>query len=272
MAEHNRHTLENALQQLPQHKPPATLWRQIEAVLEENGASTGLSDALKQLPAYQPPPEVWQAVEQALQKEQDSKELLISRLSELPAYDPPAAVWSRIDQSLQSSGGEAPLQKQLQQLPAYDPPAEVWENIERALPTEHTGRIVPIRTWLARAAAVIALAVGTWYFWPSDYPAPQATYGHSTETAGLVWNTAASDWADEEAAIAYAVEQFRNDPLARSSDRYNNLMDEWKELNEAKAEIAEIMELYGEDAQLVRQMSQIERARSSLIRRMVREI
>ena len=55
MAEHNRHTLENALQQLPQYDPPASLWPQIEAGLEENGAATGLSDALKQLPAYQPP-------------------------------------------------------------------------------------------------------------------------------------------------------------------------------------------------------------------------
>ena len=73
MAEHNRHTLENALQQLPQYDPPASLWSQIEAVLEENGAATGLSDALKQLPAYPPPPQVWQAVEQALRGEQDSE-------------------------------------------------------------------------------------------------------------------------------------------------------------------------------------------------------
>lgn len=273
MAEHNRHTLENALQQLPLYDPPATLWPQIEAGLEADRSAKGLDEALEQLPAYQPPPKVWQAVEQALREEQNSEEALSDRLSELPAYDPPAAVWEHIDQSLQASGQEAHLQQHLQQLPAYDPPAEVWGNIERALPSNTDGRILPMYTWLARVAAVIALAVGTWYLWPGDYTtAVQATYGHSTEPAGLAWNADTDDWPAAETAIQQAVQQFQNDPLARSSDHYNDLMDEWKELNEAKAAIAEIMELYGKDAQLIRQMSEIEQERSSLLRRMVREI
>ncbi|NBC09668.1 MAG: hypothetical protein GVY26_20945 [Bacteroidetes bacterium] len=273
MAEQNRHTLEKALQQLPLYDPPAALWPQIERVLEADWSAKELYDALEQLPAYQPPPQVWQAVEQALQEAQDGEAALSARLSALPAYDPPAAVWKHIDQLLQASAQEAPLREQLQQLPDYDPPAEVWENIEQGLPDGQSGQTVPLRTWLARAAAVIALVIGTWYFWPSDYnTALQATYGHSTETAGLAWNTAAEDWADEEAAIAYAVKQFQDDPLARSSDHYHDLMVEWKELNEAKDEITEIMELYGKDAQLIRQMSEIEQERSSLLRRMVREI
>ncbi|HKK79176.1 MAG TPA: hypothetical protein VJ933_06085 [Phaeodactylibacter sp.] len=273
MAEHNRHTLENALQQLPQHQPPATLWPQIEAVLEADRSAKGLDEALERLPVYQPPPQVWQAVERALQEERDNEAGLKSRLRELPAYDPPAAVWKRIDQSLQTSGAEVPLQEQLQQLSAYDPPAEVWENIKQALPGNADRRVVPMYTWLARIAALIALAAGAWYLWPSDHnTALQASYGHSTEPASLAWNADVEGWPEEERAIQHAVEQFQDDPLARSSDHYDDLMDEWEELNEAKAAIAEIMELYGKDAQLIRQMSEIEQERSSLLRRMVREI
>lgn len=273
MAEQNRHTLENALQQLPQYGPPAEQWPQISRQLKERQAERGLYDTLDTLPAYHPPPEVWQGIRRALDEAGDTRgvdaQLLKKTLRELPNYKPPTTAWQRIAQALQNEDGEQDLQGRLQQLPMYDPPATVWQGIEGALPVR---RIVPLRTWLARAAAVIALALGTWYLWPTESVRLQATYEYQTETAGLAWDSPTADWSDDEMAIAQAVAQFRNDPLARSSDYYDDLIDEWEELTRAKAEITEIMELYGKDAQLIRQMSEIEQERSGLIRRMVREI
>jgi len=267
MAERNQHTLHRALQQLPQHAPTADVWKKIEEYLEQQAAESSLHEALEQLPVHSPPAAAWERIEGRLAVEL-SADKLQNALQQLPNYQPPKAVWDNIEQSLES---EAALKAGLQQLPEYEPPAKVWEAIAQKLPREEVRPIVKMRTWMARAAAIAALIVGTWYFWPRDYAAIQAAYTHQTTQAGSAW-TATMDWSTDEAAIQQAVSTYKQDPLAQNQDNYEQLLEEWEELNEAKAEIADIMDRYGKDARLIRQMGEIERERSSVLRKMVREI
>jgi hypothetical protein len=267
MAEQNRPTLQTALQALAQYDPPAEVWGQIEQQLDQHSAESSLHQAVEQLPMYEPPVAAWGQIEAALTEDR-SEQTLQNALQELPEYEPPKQLWTNIQQSI---GQEASLYAALEKLPEYTPPAQVWEAIDREIQQPKRRRIVRMRNWMARAAAVAALIVGTWYFWPRDYAAIQAAYIHETEQAGGAW-TATTDWSTDEAAIQQAVSTFKQDPLAQNQDNYEQLLEEWKELNEAKSEIADIMDRYGKDARLIRQMSEIERERSSVLRKMVREI
>ena len=69
-----------------------------------------------------------------------------------------------------------------------------------------------------------------------------------------------------------ALTAFKKDPTARTLDEYPDLLSEWQELSDAREEITRIMERYGNDARLVRQLSEIERERSRLLRNMIAQI
>ena len=91
-----------------------------------------------------------------------------------------------------------------------------------------------------------------WFvFYPSEDAGLQAVYTYEIENNhGLVEN----DWDEDEDALKTVVEQFSRDPLTKRQDQYNDILEDWRNRREAKAEIREMMDRYGKDARLVRQM------------------
>ena len=80
MKEKNRHSLRHALDRLPEHTPPAHLWRNLERDL-----TPGLAE---RLPSYQPPPSVWNGLSEELARPQvpseGGKEQSLATVRRLP--------------------------------------------------------------------------------------------------------------------------------------------------------------------------------------------
>lgn len=204
--EHNRHTLRDALKQLPQYDPPEQSWRQIAAKLDKEEREATLKDALGRLPSYSPPSKVWEAIEGGLKQ------------------------------------------------------------TEKARP--HRFRLH--RLFLPAAAAGIAVLTAWFLLRPTGEQGMKTTYAFEVIRA----NTALleNDWDEDEKAMQAVVEQFRGDPFAQRQEQYSRLLEEWRELEEARAEVKAIMKLYGKDARLIRQVGEIERERSRLARAMAMAI
>ncbi|MCB0560981.1 MAG: hypothetical protein H6573_17570 [Lewinellaceae bacterium] len=202
-----------------------------------------------------------------------NRHTLKEALGRLPLYQPPDNLWGKIEAELEREDKELALNDALAQLPSYSPPPSVWEAVEAGLEKEQERQAPRFRLrrliWPA-AAACIAAMVAWFVFYPSEDAGLQAVYTYEIEktTTGLFEN----DWDEDEDALKTVVEQFSRDPLAKRQDQYNDILEDWRELQEAKAEIREMMDRYGKDARLVRQMGEIERERSKLARAMATAI
>lgn len=201
-----------------------------------------------------------------------NRKTLKAALSRLPQHEPPPGLWTEIESGLEREEKEQALHDALGKLPSYSPPPAVWEAIEAGLEQPDKTRRVRLRR-LGRwaAAAGVAAVVAAWFLLqPSGESGPQPVYSYTTEKAnpGLLDN----DWDNDEKAMKTVVELFAQDPVAKRQDEYGRILDEWKELEAAKAEIREVMDTYGNDARLVRHMSDIERERSKLVRVMAAEM
>lgn len=194
-----------------------------------------------------------------------NRKTLEEALGRLPSCRPPEGLWGRIESELVREENEEPLRSALEQLPAYSPPSSVWEAVEAGL--EREGRPPRIRrlAWLAAAASVAALVAWV-VFYLSAEPGIKPVYTYETEEAAP--GMFANNWDADEAALRAVVEQFSRDPWAKTHNQHGRMLEDWQELEEARAEVKEIMELYGKDARLVRQMGEIERERSRLVKAM----
>jgi hypothetical protein len=64
MKERNRHSLQQAIGQLPEYSPPDDLWDAMETALD---MERELRDSLHALPQYEPPARIWQNLDAALE-------------------------------------------------------------------------------------------------------------------------------------------------------------------------------------------------------------
>lgn len=196
-----------------------------------------------------------------------NRNTLREALNRLPQHEPPDETWEQLEAELGKSRGAAALKAALGQLPSYSPPPSVWEAIESGLEQPAKAPSFRFRRLILPAAAASIAALAAWFvFHPFGEAELKTTYAY--ETARINSGLFENDWDEDEEALQAVAGQFREDPLARRQDQYQALLEEWRELEEAKAEVKEIMELYGKDARLVRQMSAIERERSKVAKAM----
>lgn len=230
--------------------------------------SESLRRALAQLPEYAPPEAVWAGIESQLAAPGGK-----TRLKEvLPEYAPPLGTWAAIEQTLARDEQEQPLKQALQQLPEYEPADTVWPRIAAQLPraSPKRARTLPLHR-LAQAAAAIALALALWWAWPAPSAAPPAiSYAYAQE-AGYPLPTATVS-AEEQVLIQTAIQEFRQDPVAQQAPNYQQLLREWESLTEARSAIAGMMDRYGKDARLLRQLGEVERERAGLLKEMIAQI
>ncbi|MBK7872345.1 MAG: hypothetical protein IPJ74_17540 [Saprospiraceae bacterium] len=199
---------------------------------------------------------------------ENNYQILQNAIKRLPQYTPSVSTWEAIDYQLDMDQSQEQLQATIRDLPSYAPTAALWERIEKDLNTKPTLRISR-GVWLSAAAAILA-AVVSLVFWLNQTPEPEETV--QMQYAQAETNPIKADWDEDDAIIKDIADAYaqRSDFLKNTDSE--NLLFDLEELNEAKAEIKTMMQNYGQDAQLVRTMVEIERERSEIVKKMAQEI
>lgn len=200
--------------------------------------------------------------------QEQNYETLRNAINRLPSYEPGISVWNAIDRRLTS---EETLDHAIAQLPSYAPPAAVWERITEDL--EKPAKVRRLRpVWIGIAAAAVAVfAVGI-YLWNSQVPEPMETIQVVYKQVEKPNHILKADWDEEDAEMQAVVDAFAQKASFVKQVDDESLLSEWKELNNAKAEIKTMLAKYGNDPDLVQTIAEIERQRSAVVKQMATEI
>jgi hypothetical protein len=203
-----------------------------------------------------------------MNEKQKNERGLQAALRQLPQYGPRPGIWEGIAAELERDQREQPLRQALAGLPRYAPPDDLWPRIAAELPRRSGPRILP---WAAAAAAALALLLVFFFLRPSEQDDLNYAYVFQTEEAppsGFF----TQDWEEDQADLQAVAARFAEAPVAQVNPDYLLWREEWAELNQAKAEVVAMMQRYGRDGSLIRQLAAIERERSALARKMAAQI
>ncbi len=203
--------------------------------------------------------------------EEINRRTLKSALRKLPAYDPPDMVWDHIAESLH----ENPLHAAIGNLPQYGPPAEVWEGIENKLEGETRAgakvKRLSTKAWFSAAAAIALLLVAIFWLLPNNAGSdPEVSLSYSQEN--MLLSRPMQEPEEMENYFSQILQVFEEQPFMKDLVDYERLRGELDELNEARNALQGALERYGEDADLVRQLSRLERDRSDILKELAAAI
>ena len=199
-----------------------------------------------------------------------NKEILQQTIRSLPSFEAPPQLWDAIEQELDS---DQKLQNAIQTLPEYEAPTMVWEQIKKdlepkiiSMPIDNGSRRKSNYRWLAIAASVaILISAGVWFLNTGD---AQENIQIVTTEETIYEQLLVADWEEDESIIQEVAQLFVQSKVAQSSLYYNDLLEEYEELETAKEEIEGMMKQYGKATDFIRQISEIELERSTLVKQM----
>jgi hypothetical protein len=201
-----------------------------------------------------------------------NRESLRKALDRLPQYDPAPQNWSEIAGALDrtasaaSTGTHRAAPDLNNRLPQYSPPPSVWNQINEQLNQPAAAARPLRRRWPAalwRVAAAVALLVGSYAIYQSLDRGPEITYSYRKETN--FEPTFVADWRQEEPQFQSLAEDIADS----DNPAVNRLRTELEELTSARGDVEAMLENYGHDPHLVRQLGEIERERSELYRQLI---
>lgn len=174
----------------------------------------------------------------------------------LPQYSPPESVWENIEQGL----NETPLQKALSQLPTYEPPVQTWFDMTEQMPQ-------PQRNWWRyAAAAVVLLAVGIGGYLTMKPNYENATIAYSQEKINPKTIVTTNQTIEQQYAHLQALCQKR--VTVCEKPEFKNLKKELDNLTAAGNQLKEALGAYNTDATLSAQLSEIERERADILKKL----
>lgn len=199
--------------------------------------------------------------------EESREKNLKDALRQLPQYRAPEFIWDRIEQHLEQEGY---LHQAIAELPGYTAPDGLWNRIEGEL--NKGGKIRRLSSWSWSVAAGIAIvvtaAIGL-YQW--NHIQGNVSYAYSEEKA--VPLNSPRDWDDAEADVQEVQNLFAHFCKYQSQNEEDCALErELKELNDAKTELKDVMAKYGEDSDLIRELSELELDRNRVVKAMVDKI
>lgn len=199
--------------------------------------------------------------------EEQNYDKLKDALRQMSQYRAPEFVWDRIEDQLEQEGH---LHQAIAALTSYTAPDRVWTHIETVLDRETKIRRLPTWGWSAAAgvAIVVTAALGI-YQWNQT----RGTVSYAYTVEKTVPHNSPRDWDSAEADVQEVQNRYAHFCKYQSqNDADCGLDNELKELNEAKAELVEIIAQYGEDPSLIRQLGELEVDRSRVVKAMVEKI
>lgn len=199
---------------------------------------------------------------------EQNKATLKKAILALPSYAPPEGLWDSIEEQLEEEES-SPLGLAIQELPKYSPPAFVWKNISQELDQPQLSEKPKFKlraAFFSRAAAIALILATTWlgYQFLKNSNTAKVSYAETTITDTDI----SIDYQEDEPMIQLVSQSFEESPLARQQENYTRLKEELKELNQAKDVILEMMENYGEDPQMIKELADIERSRTDVVMQM----
>lgn len=193
-------------------------------------------------------------------------------MKKLPEYSPQNIVWDRINEKMIIAGQEEHLHRSLEQLPDYDPPATVWESIEAGLPEEQQAKVktLSIRRWAAVAAVFIAFSLAGIYIFNVNQNMAYVSVNYSEEKLPAAFLEI--DWDADEDAFEMVAAFCKTDNIVCKQPAFKVLTEELEELNVARAELKYAMDQYGNDPDLIAQLTEIEHERSDILKKIIKQI
>ncbi len=206
--------------------------------MEKEQNSTALRRAIEALPSYQPSEGLWESIEQELDMEAEQSEQL--PVPRLPDHHPPTFVWRNIEQALdhvEAEEGHIPLRSKLR-----------WKNA-------------------VRTAAVALLLITAWLVLKERSKEKISYTATTVEAIPILVST-----HEDEPMIRMVRQAFEESPLARQQQQFESLINELKELDQAREYLLNTMNQYGHDVQMIKELAEIERARTDVVMKMSRFI
>lgn len=191
---------------------------------------------------------------------------LRSAIQRLSQHEPSQTLWQTIENQLES---DLVFENTIQALPTYAPPAAVWNQIESDLKKPRTFYLNKRFQVIGMAAIAVGLTIGT-YFWLQQTPEPTEKVQIIYAEAETATNATKADWDEDDAEITEIASTYAQQPTFVTSDK--SLLSELEELNQAKEEIKIMLKKYGKDSDLIRTIADIERQRSTIVKRMANSI
>ena len=198
--------------------------------------------------------------------EEKNRETLKRSIDKLTAFEPPQLIWENINEELDKDAKEKALHEAIEALPSFDPPDQIWGGIEADLDRQTKPQIfrLSIRSFAAAASVALLLGIGTWYFMQEDPAKVEVVFSEVL----VEDETIVEDWDEDEADFQAVLAMYQETNQDEASSGYQDLEVELEELNMAKEEVKLAIETFGSDADLIKQLSEIERQRNEVVKEM----
>ncbi|MEL6864441.1 MAG: hypothetical protein AAFP19_08485 [Bacteroidota bacterium] len=208
-----------------------------------------------------------------------NKNTLRKAIDQLPKYEPQPLLWDAIEEQMDARASQGRLKEALVQLRTYEPPSDLWEAISEGLDQEQElvesgpevqaiRRPLGIRQILRyAAAAVIGGALLLFGLWPEE---DQVSYSY--EEQRVAKELLEHDWDTDDDAFAMVIAFCQEEAIVCQEPEFRLLKGELEELNEAREEIKAALGNYGDDLELIAQLTRIEHERSDVLKQMISKI
>jgi hypothetical protein len=193
-------------------------------------------------------------------------------IRKLKTYEPDEEVWQKIEANLLENA----LQIALEKLQIYEPSEEIWANIESEISHKKPTFIIS-KTWKrAAVAASIAIIFGVYKLYLLDN-LPVGRHGQlvtniSYSTEKLDSRLLLNPNDDAEKQYSMIKEICERKTFVCETPKFSSLKTELEELSLASNELKNAIGNYNTDAKLVKQLTEIEQERASILRKMVSQI
>lgn len=189
--------------------------------------------------------------------QEKNKSILNEALKKLPNQPVRDKVWDNIKQELS-------LQESLQKLPTKIPPSRIWGEIDQQL--DKSNRTI----YVLRSIAATVLLVGLGLGWTTLNPPSTAIFTYTQEKIDhrliqVDWKTEVTDVEELEALC-------QQQQFACATPIFKTLQIELKDLESAKEELVNAINIYGKDAALIVQLKDLEIERTTVLREMYQSL
>lgn len=214
-----------------------------------------------------------------------NKHILDEALQKLPMYSPKPLLWEQISVGLDEVVAQEAYDTTRKSLPVYSPPANLWDRIASELdtpvsaPESKPTPIISIRkkmySRVIKYASVVVFAVtaGAYLFLNNSNTIEYTDSVHiNYGQERVVLASYTPDWEEDEDAFQTVLSFCQEQSFVCERPDFRILKDELLELNHARESLKDALMRYGDDAELIAQLTQIEMERSDVLKKMISKI